>query len=476
MPFNGSGTFIRVHNWQDDADNNIDIEPDRHDEEDDGLATGLSNCITKDGQSTVTANIPFGGRKITGYGTSSAPSARSDVPSVGQVQDGLFPWAVASGTADAITATYSPAITALVDGMQLRLRAGAANATTAPTFSPNGIAADVITKTGGNALVAGDISADQEAILVYNLANTRWELVTPGAVVSSFSSVTVTGSSAPTNGMYRPAANTVGLAVNSALGFKVGIASGTGSPSVNFLAAYNCGTGYYPSIQAEGTDSNIGWNFVSKGTGSIFFETNGTGGLGTIQAAVLDTASAANYPTLTGGATGSPATVTIGAAGASTDVDIAITPKGAGKVKVPSVNFGQNSLDYYETGSFNGAFTSATGSITINTSFRDCRYQRIGNRVFFSGQLVVSSVSSPTGQLTITGLPFVCGNVNGANSAISITAGTLASGATTSIVGYIVQNTSNINVYQFAAGALNAVAGNVTTGSFFIISGHYPIS
>jgi len=36
------------------------------------LATGLSTCITKDGQSTVTADIPFGGFKITELGVGTA--------------------------------------------------------------------------------------------------------------------------------------------------------------------------------------------------------------------------------------------------------------------------------------------------------------------------------------------------------------------------------------------------------------------
>src|SRR5690348_12461023 len=59
MPFNGSGTFTRVHNWQQDSAANIDITDSRMDAEDDGFATGLSTAICKDGQTTLTANIPF---------------------------------------------------------------------------------------------------------------------------------------------------------------------------------------------------------------------------------------------------------------------------------------------------------------------------------------------------------------------------------------------------------------------------------
>lgn len=38
----------------------------------DGFATGLSTCITKDGQTTISANIPFNNKRITGLGDASA--------------------------------------------------------------------------------------------------------------------------------------------------------------------------------------------------------------------------------------------------------------------------------------------------------------------------------------------------------------------------------------------------------------------
>lgn len=69
MAFNGSGTFLRVHDWTDDAAASINIDASRMDAEFDGVAAGLSNCITRDGQSTITTNIPFNGQRITGLGT-----------------------------------------------------------------------------------------------------------------------------------------------------------------------------------------------------------------------------------------------------------------------------------------------------------------------------------------------------------------------------------------------------------------------
>lgn len=68
MAFNGSGLFVRLYNWVADRNANIKIRADRMDAEMDGMATGLSTCITRDGQSTITAAIPFNGQRITGLG------------------------------------------------------------------------------------------------------------------------------------------------------------------------------------------------------------------------------------------------------------------------------------------------------------------------------------------------------------------------------------------------------------------------
>lgn len=145
----------------------------------DDFATAITGSIAKDGQTTPTANLPMGTYRHTGVGNGSA---RTDYAAMGQVQDGKINWVDGGGTADAITATYSPAITALVDGQLCFVRATAANATTTPTFAPNGLTARTIVKKGGSALVAGDIVGDgHELQLRYDLTNTRWELLNPGS-------------------------------------------------------------------------------------------------------------------------------------------------------------------------------------------------------------------------------------------------------------------------------------------------------
>lgn len=82
MPFDGSGTFNRVMNWVNDAAAGIKIKSDRHDQEDDNFAAGLSNTLTKDGQSQPTANIPMNGKKLVNLG---APTVGTDAATKGYV-------------------------------------------------------------------------------------------------------------------------------------------------------------------------------------------------------------------------------------------------------------------------------------------------------------------------------------------------------------------------------------------------------
>ena len=64
MPYDSEGNFTRIHNWEDDRINDIDIVTDHHDEEDDNFASGLSECFLKDGRTTMKGNIDCGNFQI----------------------------------------------------------------------------------------------------------------------------------------------------------------------------------------------------------------------------------------------------------------------------------------------------------------------------------------------------------------------------------------------------------------------------
>jgi len=290
MPYNGSGTFLRVRNWVQDAAANIRIRADRHDSEDDNFASGLSQCITKDGQTTVTANLPMANYRHTGVGEATAAThyARYD-----QVQLGIAVWADAGGTADAITATYNPATSAPVDGQLFYVRAGAANATTTPTFSPDGSTARTIVKYGNLALAAGDIVGDgHELILRYRTSDTKFELLNPrdqvastyvqSNVVTSFTAQQNFGTATLTDGV------NISWNLNSAQVAKVTlggnrtldnptnmvdggtyilrvIQDGTGTRTLSYGSAYKWPAGVAPVVAAGANDISV-LTFVSDGT------------------------------------------------------------------------------------------------------------------------------------------------------------------------------------------------------------------
>ena len=90
------------------------------------------------------------------------------------------------GTVDAITATFVPALTALVDKMRVIARATGAN-TGAVNFNPDTLGNVLVEKVVGGVratLAAGDITgASHDLDLVYNAAANRWLLLNPKPVV-----------------------------------------------------------------------------------------------------------------------------------------------------------------------------------------------------------------------------------------------------------------------------------------------------
>jgi|GEM_PF-3316490 len=93
---------------------------------------------------------------------------------------GAETFAIGAGTAQAITAAFTPAITTLVDGEQIKVRAFLANTAAAPTLKVDALTAYPITKNGGGALVAGDVAGvGHELLLRYVAATPGFELLNP---------------------------------------------------------------------------------------------------------------------------------------------------------------------------------------------------------------------------------------------------------------------------------------------------------
>lgn len=171
------------------------------------LATGLSTCILKDGTQSVTANIPFNNYNINnissvGIGT-TAPT---------------YPLHIKSGATDLFFVNSS----------------GVANAAsfipTSSTVPTNGmyLSASNTLAFATNSTIRLSISSSGNVAATGNITSTG------NATASAF---IPSGSTAPTDGMYLSATNTVSFASNSTLRFSVNT-SGTitsGSSSANYF-------------------------------------------------------------------------------------------------------------------------------------------------------------------------------------------------------------------------------------------------
>lgn len=112
--------------------------------------------------------------------------------------------AAGGGTANALTAAFIPAVTALPTGvgrslsMILYVRAAAANTTTTPTFAADGTAAKTIVKGNNLPLVAGDIAgAGHWLRLQFDPTLDKWVLLNPAVPFGGF------GNSLSSNGYQR---------------------------------------------------------------------------------------------------------------------------------------------------------------------------------------------------------------------------------------------------------------------------------
>ena len=146
------------------------------------LAAGLSTCITKDGQTTVTADIPMNSHKLTGLG---GATASTDAVNMSQLQSGASLLLSGVSGTDTITGSLTPALGAYVAGGTYRFVSVGAN-TGAVTLNINSLGAKAITKNGTTALAAGDIISGALVTVTYD--GTQFQLDS----VSQFVSATIT--------------------------------------------------------------------------------------------------------------------------------------------------------------------------------------------------------------------------------------------------------------------------------------------
>ena len=199
MSYNGSGTF-NINSAGQPVVSGTVISSTAFNALTSDLATGLTTALTKDGQSTPTANISLGSYKITNL---AAATLAADAVRFSQLQNFSTNTLITIAGTDTITGTVTPSLTAYTAGQIFSFVAAATN-TTAVTLNIDGVGVKAVTRAGTTALAAGDILTGQVAIVEYD--GTQFQLLDPNA----FTNLRVSGTLGVTGATTMSAALTYG--------------------------------------------------------------------------------------------------------------------------------------------------------------------------------------------------------------------------------------------------------------------------
>lgn len=165
MPRDGSGTYSLPSG--NPVATGTQISSTVHNATQTDLASALTASLAKDGQTVPTASLPMGGNRHTNVADATE---RTHYAAAGQVQDDSLKALGGVAGTNAITGSLTPAITAYATNMMVVFKPANAN-TGATTIAINGLAAKSIVKFASTTLVAGDLTANVPALIVYDGTN-----------------------------------------------------------------------------------------------------------------------------------------------------------------------------------------------------------------------------------------------------------------------------------------------------------------
>lgn len=411
MPFNGSGGFNALAAPIFPAVSNTTIVSSYYNAQFNDVFSGLGMTITRDGQSTITANLPMGGFKHT---AAAAATATGQYLVYGQAAAVLTDLSI-TGTFGAVNLALSGTLS--VGGISTFT--GAVNGTTA-TFSGaitaagatiNGAVTGItnLTTTGNTQL--GDAVGDTLTVAGGSLRVDASGQVGVGAAPSSkFSVVDANGiplrlgdiSAAPTSQL----ACYVGTAVSGLAGAANGdlvIIPRTSSTNTVSIWTGNGTAVRRMTIDAAGatvfTGSVTAPSFIGNADSATILQTtrtiNGVSFNGSANITVTAAAGTLTGATLAAGVTASSLTsLGILAAGVSLG---------------NSAQAGANILDWYEEGSWTPTVQGTAVAGTFAYAAQIGRFVRVGRLVFVTIQISWSTIGAAAGFLQINGLPYAVG-------------------------------------------------------------------
>ena len=157
---------------------------------------------------------------------------------------------------------------------------------------------------------------------------------------------------------------------------------------------------------------------------------------------------------------------------------LTLTQSGGGLKMDGLASADANTLDDYEEGTAAVTLTaSGGGTITIGTE-NTIAYTKIGRVVHIQGELNVASVSTPSVQLNIVGLPFTSSNslTDTADRSWLSTSVMMLSSAVTSgdIIAMIPANSTTISYFSGGGGTgVQYFADLVDSGTYILVGGSY---
>jgi hypothetical protein len=176
--------------------------------------------------------------------------------------------------------------------------------------------------------------------------------------------------------------------------------------AVNYLQVTGASTTNSPSVSAQGSDTNIGISYTTKGTGGHSFLSNS----GSTQLfRVNNTTSAVNYIQITGGVTGGNPWLSTN--GSDTDINLRVSTKGAGSI-IFQTGGGSEVTQFYVThtaavtnylqvtGSVTGSAPSLAAGSGSNTNVDLGLKSKGSGVVLINGNLGITSLTATTSATT----------------------------------------------------------------------------
>jgi hypothetical protein len=416
MSYNGSGTFV-INSTGQPVVTGTTISSTMFNALTADLATGLSTAICKDGQQTVTANIPLGGFKLTGLG---AATAVADAPQYAQVQNSASHVLTSVSGTNTILGTASPTPAAYASG-QVFILVPANTNTGATTLNVSSLGAKNVFFRGA-ACSGGELVIGVPSFVEYD--GTQFNVVGAGSAVRTLNATALTSGRLPlvtTGGTLTDSATFTWTEISATKQISLNADASTGV----FLNATNTNaTNGQTQIIATSSTASTGdaaLLAIAGGSGDAYVLLRvDTSGTNTSWVITCDNSQSDRL------AIGSLSNdyIRITTAGAVTFVEtqthtingpLAISGASAGQIVFPAsqnASANANTLDDYEEGTWTISFTFATvGDLAVSAETKEAYYVKTGKQVFtYWNYTFTPTFTTSAGNAQLTGLPFTSQN------------------------------------------------------------------